>query len=221
MIHKRVMIVDDHLLFRDGLVGLIKNQQDFTIVGEAGSVSEAIVKARELKPDLILMDFSLPDGTGLEATKAILTSHPTCKIIFLTVNDDDETLLQAIRAGAMGFVLKNVSISALMTHIREVLSGQISMSPQMTTRVIQAFAHTAPEQTKRPNALAQLSPREIEILTELASGDTNEQIADRLCLSANTVKHHLSSILSKLELNNRREAAQFARDQGLAVKAKA
>jgi two-component system NarL family response regulator len=215
------MIVDDHLLFRDGLVGLIKNQQDFAIVGEAGTVGEAVAKARELKPDLILMDFSLPDGTGLEATKSILLSHPSCKIIFLTVNDDDETLLQAIRAGAMGFVLKNVSISALMTHIREVLAGQISMSPQMTTRVIQAFAHTEPDKKKHTNALAQLSPREVEILVELASGDTNEQIAARLCLSANTVKHHLSSILSKLELSNRREAAQFVREQGLAIRVKA
>jgi len=203
-----ILIVDDHVLFRDGLIGLFNSTQDFHVVGEAGTVDEGVEKALRHKPDIILMDFSLPDGTGLDATKYILDEMPDCKIIFLTVYETDENLLNAIKLGAKGYLLKNVSSSSLMASLRALAHGEIAMSRKMMSRALEASNLTPP--TIPSELLEKLSSREIEVLYELRSGRTNAEIAQRLYLSENTVKHHVRSIFGKLDVDNRREARQIA-----------
>ncbi|RPI33449.1 MAG: DNA-binding response regulator [Chloroflexota bacterium] len=210
-----VLIVDDHLLFRDGLVSLFKSRPDYNVAGEAGSVKEALEKARSLKPDLILMDFSLPDGTGLDATRAILSEMPACKIVILTISDDDETLFDSIRCGAAGYVLKNVSVTSLFTDLEAIGRGEFGLSRALASRIIREFARSEGRDKPTASGLDQLSPRELEILRELTSGATNDEIAEQLCLSSNTVKHHIHSIFSKLGLANRREAMRYANEYGL------
>jgi DNA-binding NarL/FixJ family response regulator len=212
----RLMLVDDHVLFREGLVSLINAQPDLEVVGEAGSVAESVALARAVRPDLILMDFSLPDGTGLEATVTILAEQPQIQIVFLTFHEDDERLFDAIRAGARGYLLKNVSSAKLLAYVRGVKAGEAALMPQMTSRILEEFARLPTPARPLPEAPSVLTDREAEVLRELASGASNRDIADRLVISENTVKNHVRSILSKLGLQNRREAARFAREQGLA-----
>jgi two-component system, NarL family, nitrate/nitrite response regulator NarL len=140
----RMLIVDDHVLFREGLVSLFERQPDFEVIGEAGSVNEAVLKAAKLNPDLILMDFNLPDGTGLEATQSIMENAPTTKIIFLTIEEANERLFAAIRAGAKGFLLKNVSTSDLLASLRGLQHGEAALSRKMTSLLIEELAHTTP-----------------------------------------------------------------------------
>lgn len=212
----KVLIVDDHILFRDGLVSLLSGQPKYQVVGEAGSVSEAVQKASQLKPDLILMDYNLPDGTGLEATRAILALQPDCKIIFLTVEGTDESLFEALRSGAKGYVLKNVTVAYLLSSLEAMERDEIAISPAMTTQLVKEFSRTTPQPTIPKTPIVEpLSPREIDILRELSKGLTNQEIAERLFLSENTVKHHIHSILSKLGLKNRHAAAEYARQHGI------
>ena len=214
----KILIVDDHVLFRQGLISLLNPQPEFDVVGEAGSVLQAIEMARQLQPDLILMDFSLPDGTGLEATQAILQENPDCKIVFLTVYETDEKLLDAIRLGAKGYMLKNVPITKLLSSLQALERGEPAISRAMTGRIIEAFSRMENPQPGKSEALSRLSQREREILQELAEGLSNQEIANRLFISENTVKHHIHSILTKLELQNRREATGFARKHGIRKK---
>jgi len=211
----KVLIVDDHVLFREGLVSLLKAQPDITVVGEAGGVAEAIGMTRELEPDLVLMDFGLPDGTGLDATQAILAERPGTNIVFLTVHEQDDRLFAAIRCGAKGYLLKNVPVAKLLDYLRGVERGEAALSPTMTSHVLEEFARLDPSRDPGPAELAELTTRELEVLRELATGATNLEIADRLCISENTVKNHVGSILTKLNLSNRREAASLARRYGL------
>jgi two-component system NarL family response regulator len=211
----RVLLVDDHVLFREGLVSLVDAQPDLEVVGEAGTVSDAIAQARVLRPDLILMDFNLPDGTGLDATSTILKDLPQTKIVFLTFNDDDERLFSAIRAGAKGYLLKNVSSSKLLSFLRGVQTGAAALTPEMTSRILSEFARLAPASESPQSPPSDLTPRELDVLQVLATGASNREIADRLVISDNTVKNHVRSILSKLGLNNRREAAEYARRHNL------
>lgn len=210
----RILFVDDHILFREGLVSLLKAEPDFEVVGQAGSISEAISLARQHKPDLILMDFSLPDGSGSEASAAILSEQPDCKIIFLTVYEADEKLFEAIRSGAKGYLLKNTPVSKLLASIRALNKGEAAISRTMTMRLMGELARTnAPE--PKSLLLEKLSPRELEVLREMAKGASNAEIAETLFLSLNTVKHHVGNILSKLQAENRRTAIQIARREGL------
>jgi len=211
----RVLIVDDHVLFREGLVSLLRAQPDITVVGEAGSVAEAIAMTRELEPDLVLMDFGLPDGTGLDATQAILAERPGTNIVFLTVHEQDDRLFAAIRCGAKGYLLKNVPVSKLLDYLQGVQRGEAAISPTMTSHILEEFARLDPSRDPGPAELAELTTREVEVLRELATGASNLEIAGRLCISENTVKNHVGSILTKLNLRNRREAASLARRHGL------
>ena len=163
------------------------------------------------KPDIVLMDFSLPDGTGLEATQAILDEFPNCKVIFLTVYETNENLMEAIRLGAMGYLLKNVSGSSLLASLRALSQGEIAMSRQMMSRVVEFSRSTIPFSS---DLISKLSPREVDVLCELQDGASNAQIAKRLYLSENTVKHHIHSILEKLGVKNRGEAGQLAKKAG-------
>jgi DNA-binding NarL/FixJ family response regulator len=208
----KIIIVDDHVLFREGLAAIIRSETDIEIMGQAGSVQEAIELVKTLKPDLVLMDFGLPDGTGADATRAILKEYPQCKIIFLTMSEEDEHLFAAIRSGAKGYLLKNMRPSKLISTLRSVQQGESALSRSMTLRLMEELARTQePSRTGDPT----LTRREMEVLRELASGVSNQEIADHLFISENTVKYHVHSILEKLNLSDRRDAAIYAREHGL------
>ena len=209
----KLLIVDDHVLFREGLASLIARQPDMQVIGEAGTVQEAVQKASQLHPDLILMDFNLPDGTGLDATRQILAEQPNCPIIFLTVYEEDERLFGAIRLGARGYLLKNIPVANLLASLRAVEQGQPALSPEMINRLMGKFAN-ASDSDDNADALARLSGRELEVLHELAHGVSNRQIAEALFISENTVRNHVHNILEKLGLKNRRQAIGLLKDQG-------
>jgi two-component system, NarL family, response regulator NreC len=212
----KVLIVDDHVLFREGLTSLLNADKYFNVVGQAGSVHEAIVLARNLQPDLILMDFSLPDGDGAEASAVILAEQPMCKIVFLSMHDADENLFAAIQSGAKGYLLKNVPAAKLVSSLKSIENGEAAISGEMTMRILEEFSQhrngTSSENHSRNNALSQ---REVEILNEIAKGSSNEEIAGKLFLSVNTVKHHVHNIFTKLGVENRRKAIEYARQVGV------
>jgi DNA-binding NarL/FixJ family response regulator len=210
----RILLVDDHVLFREGLVSLLNGQPDFRVVGQAGSVVEAKTMARQLCPDLILMDFGLPDGTGLDATQAILAEQPEIKIVFLTVHEEDDRLFAAIRSGAKGYLLKNVPVTKLLTFLRGTEQGEAAISAAMASRILAEFSRLESPRRDRL-ATGELTLRELEVLRELASGASNREIADRLVIAENTVKNHVRNVLAKLNLRNRREATSFAHSQNL------
>jgi DNA-binding NarL/FixJ family response regulator len=212
---RTVLIVDDHVLFREGLTSLLKMTPDFEVIGVAGTVAEAITQAFRLEPDIILMDFSLSDGTGLDATKAIVGKLPECKIVFLTVYEANSNLFAAIRQGAKGYLLKNVQSEDLLASLRALERGETAMSRSLMNRIVDEFSHLDPAGVKKDSPLEKLSRREMEILKELSSGATNKMIGQRLFLSENTVKHHMRSILEKLSVQTRYQAIQLARQRSL------
>ena len=211
----RILLVDDHVLFREGLVSLINGQPHFKVVGQAGSVPEAIAKTLELRPDLVLMDFSLPDGTGLDATQAILAEMPDVKIVFLTVHEEDDRLFAAIRSGARGYLLKNVPVTKLLAFLNGLERGEAAISSAMASRILEEFARTEPVQRRERAETGDLTIRELQVLQELSSGASNSEIAERLVIAENTVKNHVRNILTKLNLRNRREAANFVQRHSL------
>ncbi len=212
----RVLLVDDHVLFRQGVASLLAAQSDFSVVGEAGSVREAIEAARDLQPDLVLMDFALPDGTGADAAQVILADRPDTQIVFLTVYEEDDRLFAAIRSGARGYLLKNVPVSQVVASLRALERGEAAISRSLTRRLMDLVSRLRmPRELDWVEPPGELTARELEILQELATGASNREIAAHLFISENTVKNHVRSILSKLGLRNRREAARYARRHGL------
>lgn len=211
----KILIVDDHILFQEGLIGLLSRQPDFTIVGGASSVQEAIEKARRYSPDVILMDFTLSDGTGLDATQTILAERPSTQIVFLTIHEEDDRLFEAIRYGARGYLLKEIPANQLIAYLHGVQRGEPAISPHLTANILKEFAKTQPRQDVPREIIDQLTNRQLDVLRELRSGASNQQIASRLVLSEQTVKNHISRILHCLNLKNRYEAAEFARRYGL------
>ena len=213
-VHK-ILIVDDHVLFRDGLISLFNSRPDFEVVGSAKSVHEAIELAREVHPEIVLTDFYLPDGTGLDVTRAILAEHPDCNIVFLTISDTDNDLFAAIRLGAKGYLLKNVAGADLIASLRALDNEEMAVSRKMLGRIAQEFSHTSEQTTSSDKILAKLSPREMDVLRELQTGASNNEIAERLFLSNNTVKHHVRNIFEKLGVENRHEAILAANRAGI------
>ena len=213
----KIVIVDDHVLFREGLAYIIRLEADMEVVGLVGTVQEAVESVGALKPDIVLMDFSLPDGTGAEATSKIINEHPNIKIIFLTMSESDENLFAAIRSGAKGYLLKNMSPSKLMASLRSVQQGESALSRSMTLRLMEELSRTKEPERLGDAALAKLTRREQDVLVGLAAGKTNKEIASQLYLSENTVKYHVHSILEKLNLPDRREAAKFAMEHGVTL----
>jgi len=201
----RILLVEDHLLFQESLGRTLDVQADMTVVGGAGSVQEAVEKARQFKPDVILMDFTLPDGTGVDAARAILAEKPNTKIVFLTIHEDDEKIFEAIRHGAHGFLLKNVTSSQLLDYLRNLERGELAINPEITKRIIKEFAQMSPREDLAAEAVSKLTPRQREILKELKTGATNRQIAARLVISEQTVKNHVSRVLKKLNIKSRHE----------------
>jgi DNA-binding NarL/FixJ family response regulator len=213
----KVVVVDDSLLFREGLVNMFQATNDFTLVGQAGSVQASIQVTRQTRPDIVLMDYSLPDGTGTEATRAILAEFPEIRVVILTIEDDDERVLSAIRAGAKGFLLKEMPFTKLVAALRSLMKDEAAISRKLTMRLIEELSHTPEPQYGNSFEMADLSVREVEILRELATDATNQEIAERLSLSVPTVKHYIHRVLVRLHLKNRKEAARFARHEGLGV----
>lgn len=203
----RVLVVDDHEVVRTGLVALLDRRPSLEVVGEAGTVAEAVAQAARLQPDLVVMDVRLPDGSGVEACRDIRAARPEVRVIMLTSYADEEAVLSAIMAGASGYLLKQTRARDLVAALETVGSGGSLLDPQVTERVLDRVRRAAAADV--PDELASLTPQERKILALVAEGQTNRQIAAAVFLSEKTVKNYVSSILSKLDLQRRAQAAAF------------
>jgi DNA-binding NarL/FixJ family response regulator len=203
----RLLLVDDHQVVLVGLRMVLHNRQGITVVGEAGSKAEAVRAAKRLKPDVMLMDVRLPDGSGVEACHDILALLPTTRVIFLTSFTDDEFALAAVLAGAQGYVLKNIDSGLLVRSIRDVFNGQSLLSPALTQRAL-ARLKAMPAQAD-PVRTPSLAPQEERVLALVAEGLTNKEIGAALQLSDKTVKNYLSNMFQKLHITRRSQAATF------------
>ena len=211
MTRTRLVLADDHDLFREGLAGLINAQPDLEVVGQASDGLEALTLARDLRPDLIAMDINMPVCDGLEATRLIRAEWPEARILILTVHDEDEKLFEAIKAGASGYMLKNVGSADFLRGVRSILAGEAVLPPKLAARLISEFARLAVRPVPEPPSdIHDLTPRERETLNLIAAGATDKEIAAQLTLSLHTVKSHVRSILTKLHAANRRQAARLA-----------
>jgi two-component system response regulator DevR len=203
----RVMVVDDHEVVRQGLVALLSRREDFEVVAEAGSVAEAIANARRFMPDLVVMDVRLPDGSGIEACREIRSEMPETKVVMLTSYPDEEAVLSAIIAGASGYLLKQVRGRDLVSALAAVGRGDSLLDPAITERVLERVRRVASGVER--DELADLTAQERKILMLVAEGKTNKEIASDVFLSDKTVKNYVSSILAKLNLQRRAQAAAF------------
>jgi DNA-binding NarL/FixJ family response regulator len=208
----RVLIADDHPVFRKGLHGVLAAVKGIAVVGEASTGEEAIHLAAQLQPDVILMDLTMPGMNGIEATWHILHTSPQVGILVLTMYDDDDSVFAAMRAGARGYLLKGADQAEVLRALQAVGSGEAIFSPSIARRLIQYFAML---KQVVPSVFPELTDREREVLTLLAQGQTNAAIAEKLVLSPKTVRNHVSTIFSKLQVANRAEAMLRAREAGL------
>jgi len=211
----RVLLADDHVLFREGLAGIIASQTDMETVGEAGDGFEALVKARELKPDLILMDVQMPGMDGIEATRQIKQTLPETIIVMLTVRGDDEFLFEALKNGAQGYLLKEIRSQTLLEMLRGALQGEAAISSSLAGRVLAEFRRLSKYDAVNGETDSDLTEREQQVLSQAAQGATDKEIAAELNISLNTVKTHMRNILSKLHVSTRREAAKVAKSKRL------
>jgi DNA-binding NarL/FixJ family response regulator len=205
----RVLVADDHALFRRALAAVFADEADVELVGEASDGEEAIRKASELAPDVILMDVRMPKVLGIDAARQIKADQPATKIVMLTVSDDEEDLFEAIKAGASGYLLKEVDPAEIAAALRQINEGHSLLSPAVASKLVSEFAaisKRADERASRPT----LTDRELEVLRLAADGLTNRQIGRRLQISENTVKNHIRNILEKLHLHSRMEAVLYA-----------
>jgi len=213
----RVLLTDDHALFREGLAGIVSSQDDMEVVGEANDGLEAVIMAQEIKPDLILMDVQMPGMDGLEATRQIKQILPETIIVVLTVRDDDDKLFEALKNGAQGYLLKDIRSHEMLSKLRAALNGDAALSPTLAGKVLTEFRRLS---LNRRDDLDDgkddsLTDRETEVLSLVATGATDKEVAEKLVISLNTVKTHMRNILSKLHVSTRREAAKAAQDKGL------
>ncbi|MEX0984155.1 MAG: response regulator transcription factor [Actinomycetota bacterium] len=203
----RVMLVDDHEIVRDGIRAMLDPEEDVIVTSEAGTVREAIDEAARTKPDVVVMDVRLADGSGIEATREIRATHPDIRVLMLTSFADDEALFASIMAGASGYVLKQVKSGELLRAIRAVGAGDSLLDPSVTTAVLDRLRKG--KHLMKDEKLARLSPQEERILEQVADGRTNREIGEDLRLAEKTVKNYVSSILAKLEVARRAEAAAY------------
>ena len=207
----RVLVVDDHALFRRGLQMVLEQEPDIEVVGEASDGSEAVETAAETLPDIVLMDVRMPKRGGIDACTAIHDVAPSTKIIMLTISDEEADLYDAIKAGAMGYLLKEISIEEVASAIRAVHGGQSLISPSMASKLLTEFAAMVKKTDERQQVPApRLTDREMEVLKLVAKGLNNRDIAKQLFISENTVKNHIRNILEKLHLHSRMEAVVYA-----------
>jgi two-component system NarL family response regulator len=206
----RVLIVDDHALFRKGLELVLAAEPDLEIVGEASEGLEAIERAADLQPDVVLMDVRMPGVGGIEATRRIRNAQPSTRVVMLTVSEDEEDLFAAVRAGATGYLLKEVSIDEVANAVRAVARGQALVTPSMASKLLGEFNVLSRRIDAQHGAAPRLTDREVEVLRLVAKGMSNKEIASELVIAENTVKNHVRNILEKLQLKSRMEAAMYA-----------
>ena len=209
----RVLLVDDHTLFRSGIKSLLQRTDDFEVVGEAGDGLEGIKRARSLKPDVALLDLHMPGISGLEAVKVISEEMPDVNVLMLTVSEDAQDLMEALRAGACGYLLKNIETDTLVDAIRKAAQGESVVSQQMTAKLIQGVRNP-PRVESAAVERDRFSPRERDILASLAQGESNKEIARRLDLAESTVKIHVQNIFKKLNMSSRVQVALYAVENG-------
>ena len=207
----RVLVVDDHALFRRGLEMVLDGEPDIDVVGEASDGHEAIERAEKTTPDVVLMDVRMPKRSGIEATRAIKETLPSTKILMLTISDEEADLYEAIKAGASGYLLKEISIEEVADAVRQVHAGQSLISPSMASKLLNEFATMVKRRDERTQIPGpRLTDRELEVLKLVAKGMNNRDIGSELFISENTVKNHVRNILEKLHLHSRMEAVVYA-----------
>ena len=207
----RVLIVDDHALFRRGLQMVLESEPDIDVVGEASDGFEAIERSEQTTPDVVLMDVRMPKRSGIEATRVIKDTLPSTQVLMLTISDEEADLYEAIKAGAAGYLLKEISIDEVASAVRQVHAGQSLISPSMASKLLTEFATMVKRQDERTQVPApRLTDRELEVLKLVAKGLNNRDIGTELFISENTVKNHVRNILEKLHLHSRMEAVVYA-----------
>jgi DNA-binding NarL/FixJ family response regulator len=207
----RVMIVDDHVFWRHGVRQIVSSQEDMEVVAEAGDGQEAVRRAISTRPDVILMDINMPSMNGVEAARAISGQLPDTRIVMLTVSDTDDNLVESLKAGAVGFLLKEVAPESLTQGIRDTMDGESTLSPFIAARMVKFIQVGMPQE--QPTVAANLTEREDEILRLIARGARDKEIADKLYISESTVKKHVQNVLRKLHARNRVEAVSHLRPQ--------
>lgn len=210
----KVLLVDDHALFRSGINLLLQRHHDFEVVGEASDGIEGVKRAKALQPEVVLLDLHMPGLSGLDAIKLIQEEVPTCRIILLTVSEEGDDLTTALKNGAVGYLLKNIDADFFLNAIRRAMQGDSVISNEMTAKLV---ANLRRSHEPIPTEISKLTPREGDILAQLASGLSNKEIARELNLAESTVKIHIQSILKKLGLSNRVQAAIYAVEHDLGI----
>ncbi len=214
----KILLCDDHNLVREGFSKMLELEEDFIVVGQAASADEALIKARQLKPDIILMDIKLQGINGIEATRMIKEEIPQTEVIILSMYDEEEYVRESVKAGATGYVLKDISQEELIRNIKVVHSGGSYIQPSLARKVLQDLASIGKAKTashSRESTIRELSDREIEVLQHVADGKSNKEVASDLTISEKTVKAHLRSIFRKLEVGDRAQAVATAMRRGL------
>lgn len=214
----KVLLVDDHALFRKGIASLLKDINELEIIGEAGNGREALEKARILNPDIIIMDVEMPELNGVEAVKQIKKELPHCKVVMLTIADDDDNLFNSIKNGAQGYLLKSMDPDDLIEEVKGLLRGEPALSKSIASKILKEFASICNKHQDINFQKYHLTEREVEVLSLVAHGITNKEIAISLAITENTVKNHLCNIMEKLHLQNRVQLATFAWREGLVEK---
>jgi DNA-binding NarL/FixJ family response regulator len=209
----RVLICDDHPVFRNGLRMLLSAQEGLDVVGDASTGREAVSRADELQPDVVVMDLQMPELNGIEATREIVATSPHVKVLVLTMFEDDDSVFAAMRAGARGYLLKGADQDEIVRAIEAVGSGEAIFGPRVAARVIEYF--TTPQPTHAAQAFPELTARELEVLERIARGESNATIARHFVLSQKTVRNHVSNIFTKLQVADRAQAIVRAREAGL------
>ena len=212
----RVLVVDDHALFRRGLERVLSDETDIEVVGEAGDGVEAVARAEQLAPDVVIMDVRMPKASGIEAARAIRKSSPDTRVMMLTVSDLEEDLYEAVKAGVNGYLLKEVAIGEVADAVRSVAAGNSLVSPSMASKLFHEFNTLARQAQERQSVLSpRLTERELEVLKLVAKGLSNRDIGTELYIAENTVKNHVRNILEKLHLHSRMEAVVYAMRENL------
>jgi DNA-binding NarL/FixJ family response regulator len=213
----RLLLCDDHAMFRQGLRSILETEDDFRIIGEASTGREAVRYALETKPDVVLMDIQMPELDGVAATKAVLAEQPVAKVIILTMYRQDKYVFEAIKVGARGYLLKDADANDLIDAIRRVAAGETLLNAEMAASILDEFRKVGELPEHPDHKISELTEREEDILRLLAQGASNQEIAQSLGVSEKTVRNRLSEIFSKLRLNNRTQAALYALREGIAT----
>lgn len=215
MTRSKVLLVDDHALFRKGIASLLSELEELEIIGEASNGRDGVLQAKKLKPDIIIMDVEMQEMSGVEAVKHIKEALPDCKVVMLTISDDDDDLFKSIKNGAQGYLLKDMDPDDLIKEIKGLLKGEAALSKNIASRILREFNNLSKKQKDIDHQKFNLTDREVEVLFQVAQGITNKEIAANLAITENTVKNHLCNIMEKLHLENRVQLATFAWREGL------